>query len=185
MLGNDAVLRIDWQNRSPSSSGTSSRQLLLGVTPYRRCHLHGHLRGDAHPACTHREGNAQVRPGRRNAGRQDGQAHHRGERGRHHQAPRRADARGIHVQILEGLAVRSGSRLQGGGRPCLHGRVGEERDVGHQRFRKEIALPATGDDSAAALTLCALMALASLASLAGSATLRRRGAVYKGKHSAR
>ena len=50
---------------------------------------------------------------------------------------------------------------------------------------KKSPLPATGDDSAAALTLCALMALASLASLAGSATLRRRGAVYKGKHSAR
>ena len=50
---------------------------------------------------------------------------------------------------------------------------------------KKSPLPATGDDNAAALTLCTLMALASLALLSGSAALRRRGAAYKGKHSAR
>ena len=50
---------------------------------------------------------------------------------------------------------------------------------------KKSPLPATGDDNAAALALCALMALASLAFLSGSAALRRRGAAYKSKHSAR
>lgn len=49
---------------------------------------------------------------------------------------------------------------------------------------KKSPLPATGADNAAALTLYTTMALASLGLLSGGAALRRRGAVYKGKHSA-
>lgn len=50
---------------------------------------------------------------------------------------------------------------------------------------KKSSLPATGDDNAATLTLCTHMVLVSLALLSGGAALRRRDAVYKGRHSAR